>query len=105
MNKEDLKNYIQTADELDDKENNKFLLSLYGWLTPRNDWTGKVVEDYDYSYTLMDDFPIGWRKAFGWEMINEINEVVEQYHLDDFYPTQIKEKFGGLRKQYFLATL
>ena len=97
MTKEDLKNYIQTAEELNNKENNKFLLSLYGWLIPRNDWTGEVVNDYDYSYTLMDDFPIGWRKAFGWEMINEINDIVEEYHLDDFYPIQIKEKFGGLR--------
>lgn len=47
------------------KEYNKQLVEKYPFLLPRNRWTGKVQEDYDYSYTELDGMPDGWRKAFG----------------------------------------
>ena len=36
------------------KEQNKKLIERYPFLMPRNRWTGKVPEDYDYSYTELD---------------------------------------------------
>jgi len=112
-----LEQYINTSEDLNDVELNKELLEKFEWLTPRNLWSGKKITDcmgengelgfwpndedhhpdYDYTYTLLNDFPIGWRFAFGWEMINEINDVISECNLKDFYPTQIKEKYGSLR--------
>lgn len=79
------------------KMKNKKLLKKYPWLTPRT-WDGKILKDYDYTYTYLDEMPDGWRKAFGLIMVDEINErlretgAVEQYTIQ-----QIKEKFGQLR--------
>ncbi len=47
------------------KESNQKLIERFPFLIPRNRWTGKVPEDYDYSYTELDSMPDGWRKAFG----------------------------------------
>lgn len=78
---------------------NKTLCKLYPFLIPRNRWTGKVPEDYDYSYTELDAMPAGWREAFGIELCEEIKiclskmkpDVAEKYMI-----TQIKEKYGQL---------
>ena len=47
------------------KESNQKLIERFPFLIPRNRWTGKVPEDYDYSYTELDSMPDGWRKALG----------------------------------------
>ena len=47
------------------KESNQKLIERFPFLIPRNRWTGKIPEDYDYSYTELDSMPDGWRKAFG----------------------------------------
>ena len=49
-------------------ESNHKLIERFPFLIPRNRWTGKVPEDYDYSYTELDSMPDGWRKAFGEQM-------------------------------------
>ena len=36
------------------KESNQKLIERFPFLMPRNRWTGKVPEDYDYSYTELD---------------------------------------------------
>ena len=98
-----LEQYINTSEILNDVELNKELLEKFDWLTPRIHWNGEKITDcieevdYDYTYTLLDEFPTGWRFAFGWEMINEINDVISECNLKDFYPIQIKEKYGSLR--------
>lgn len=46
-------------------EENKALISEFPFLLPRNRWTGNIPDDYDYSYTELDDLPDGWRIAFG----------------------------------------
>ena len=43
-------------------ESNHKLIERFPFLIPRNRWTGKVPEDYDYSYTELDSMPDGWRK-------------------------------------------
>ena len=79
-------------------EVNKLLVERYPFLMPRNAWTGKIVEDYDYSYTLFDMIPKGWRSGFGIEFIEKLrNACVEADFLDKLLVTQIKEKYGELR--------
>ena len=42
--------------------------------------------------------PMGWRRAFGEEMCEEILQVLIKYDCVDLYRiTQIKEKYGTLR--------
>jgi len=80
------------------KEYNRQLCAQYPWLLPRNRWTDKVVEDYDYSYTELDDLPEGWRIAFGEEICKEINDLLKKVNYENEYRIlQIKEKYGSLR--------
>lgn len=80
-------------------EENKALIKEFPFLLPRNRFSGKVSEDYDYSYTEIDmGFPEGWFKAFGMEMLREIKaELVKINYLEDYRVMQIKEKYGSLR--------
>lgn len=79
-------------------EENKKLIKDFPFLLPRNRWSGKVVEDYDYSYTELDSMPRGWRKAFGMQMLEELKEaLVKANILDKYGILQIKEKYGELR--------
>ena len=76
------------------KESNQKLIERFPFLIPRNRWTGKVPEDYDYSYTELDSMPDGWRKAFGEQMCEDIREeLVRAEYLDQYRITQIKEKW------------
>lgn len=77
---------------------NKALIDRFPFLMPRNRWTDKIPEDFDYSYTELDAMPDGWRKAFGEQMCEEIRaELVRVDYLDKYRITQIKEKYGTLR--------
>ena len=77
---------------------NKALLEKYPWLTPYNIWIKEPLEDYNYERTWADDIPKGWRLAFGDQMIEELDQLLKKYNLEDKYRiVQIKEKFGGLR--------
>ena len=77
---------------------NRELVERYPFLTPRYAWSGKIIEDYDYSFTMLDDMPDGWRTAFGEQMCEEIRDVlVKLGKLNDYRVLQIKEKFGQLR--------
>ena len=83
---------------MSDIEKNKELIKKYPFLLPRNVWTDKVLEDYDYSYTRLDEIPDGWRIAFGEQLCEELKDALLQAgYLDKFRFTQIKEKYGTLR--------
>lgn len=83
---------------MSDIKENKRLVEEYPFLLPRNRFTGKVPDDYDFSYTELDEMPKGWRIAFGEQMCQEIKEELEKYNfLYDYRITQIKEKYGSLR--------
>lgn len=76
---------------------NRELCERYPFLLPR-DWEGEVPEDYDYSYTWLDEMPTGWRIAFGEQMCADIMKALEKDpHADEYRILQIKEKFGELR--------
>ncbi len=79
-------------------ERNKKLIEEYPFLLPRNRWTDKVPEDYDYSYTELDAMPQAWRDKFGEKMCKELKkELVKKDYLDDYRITQIKSKYASLR--------
>ena len=99
---------------------NRELIEKYPWLTPTNRWSGKKITDcagsngeegywpddptkhpeYNYEFTELDDMPKGWRRAFGEEMCEELNQELLTWNEEDrkeFHITQIKEKYGELR--------
>lgn len=89
---EDLKN-----SPMGSVEHNKWLCHQYPWLLPHNRWTGNEVEDYDYSWTELDAMPDGWLKAFGEQICEEIQKVLEKAdYVDKYHILQIKEKWGYL---------
>lgn len=79
-------------------EYNKALIARYPFLLPRNVWTDKVADDFNYAHTLMDAMPEGWRIAWGDKLLEEIREELVKYnYLDEYRVIQIKEKYGTLR--------
>lgn len=79
------------------KEQTKKLVEKYPYLAPHNSWTGKVVEDYDYSYTEMWSLPEGWHKLFLLLCKELLPHIEKAGILDSWYFTQLKEKYGTMR--------
>lgn len=76
---------------------NKELCEKYPFLIPRNVWTDDILENYDYSWTLLDNFEDGWRIAFGEKFCEELKEALSKAnYVDNFRFSQIKEKYGHL---------
>ncbi|MBQ6627932.1 MAG: hypothetical protein IJH65_03870 [Methanobrevibacter sp.] len=79
-------------------EKNKLLVERYPFLAPRNENTGEIDENYDYSFTELDALEDGWRIRFGIPLLEDLRELlVELGCLDDYRIIQIKEKYGQLR--------
>ena len=80
-------------------ESNKILVEKFPFLLPHNRWTNEVSDDYDYSYTEIDAMPLGWKKAFGLQMCEDIKKVLQKGDglLESYRILQIKEKYGSLR--------
>jgi hypothetical protein len=79
-------------------ERNKKLIEEYPFLQPRNVWTDKISEDYDYSYVLgVDDIPKGWKRLFLQMCMDLKKQLVKDNYLDKFRFTQIKEKYNTMR--------
>ena len=79
---------------------NEELINRYPWLTPRNRFTDQPYKNEEYLYTELDNMPDGWRKAFGEQMCEEMNDEMLTWpkkEYDGFRITQIKEKWGALR--------
>ena len=74
---------------------NKKLVKRYPWIAPV-DWNWNRIKGY--SFTMYDDVPIGWKRAFGKIMLEEYREVlIRNHYLRDFQWEQVKEKYGTLR--------
>ena len=83
--------------EMNRKEYNKSLVERFPFLLPRRYRTDEVPENYDYSYTELDEMPEGWRIAFGEQMCQEIADCLRKDDtMDEYRILQIKEKFGFL---------
>lgn len=79
------------------KMKNKKLLKEYPFLLPRNCWSGKVVWNYDYTWTDYDCIPEGWQIGFGKFLLEDLKAACEKTnYTDKLRFTQIKEKFGRL---------
>ena len=85
------------------RKRNKELCERYPFLIPRNVWDDQIIwERYKdtkkWDYTLADEFPSGYWKAFGLMMCEELREELIKYNfLDKYRVVQIKEKWGQLR--------
>ena len=70
---------------------NKELIEKYPWLQIRNVWTNEKLDD---EFTWLDDLPEGWRKAFGLQMVEELDQILRKANYQDKYKIiQIKEKW------------
>ena len=79
-------------------EENKILVGKYPWLIPPNKNTGKLPENYDYSKTVLDAMPTGWRIAFGDLLCEDIQKELEKFdYADKFVVVQLKQKMGDMR--------
>ena len=52
---------------------NKKLIDRYPWISPVN-WHWKRIPSYDF--TMYDDVPKGWKRAFGKIMLEEYREAL-----------------------------
>lgn len=80
------------------KEDRKFLIEVYPYLQPRNVWTDKIPDDYDYEYVRGErELPEGWFSLF-LQMCEDISyPLAEAGYLDKFRFSQIKEKYNTMR--------
>ena len=68
---------------------NKKLIDRYPWILPVN-WHWKRIPSYDF--TMYDDVPKGWKRAFGKIMLEEYREaLIRCNYLDKFQWIQVKE--------------
>lgn len=78
-----------------EKLRNKKLIARYPWIRPV-DWNWNRIKSY--SFTMYDDVPEGWRRAFGRIMLEDYREVLLRHgFINEFQWIQVKEKYGTLR--------
>ena len=77
---------------------NRDLLNRYPWLriTSKYTYTGELTDPNTYEYTWADDIPSGWRLAFGDQMLEELNCLINKYDGKDYSIEQMKEKWWDL---------
>lgn len=75
---------------------NKRLIKKYYWLVPRNVWTGKIIDGYDYTWINWGCSP-GWDKAYGMMYLKELGDEINRINQKNFQIVQIKEKYGQHR--------
>ena len=85
------------------KEENKKLIEKYPWLDPRRGISDEDIlnafnDNYNYSYTILDDMPNGWNYTFGEQMCEEIAQALKEDNipLKDYRVLEVKEKYGTL---------
>lgn len=74
---------------------NQELIKKYPWLQIRNVWTNEKLDD---KFTWLDDLPEGWRKAFGLQIVEDLDQILKKTNYQDKYKiTQIKEKWRWIK--------
>lgn len=83
------------------KTKNKRLIKKYPWLQLKIHWyTGHIKHNWqkDWRMTWLDDLPMGWRKAWGDLICEDIHKVLKRTNqVNDYTIVQIKSKYGSLR--------
>ena len=86
-----------------EQEQIKATVERYPYLLPRNVWTGKVSEDYNYDYIIGLAIPSGWYKLF-MQLCEDIRQpLIDAGFLEEFRFSQVKEKFNRLECYNFGA--
>ena len=84
-------------------ERNRYLIERYPWLCPCLDDNGEILSDYDYSVTLLDALPSGWRDLI-LDLCAELRVLLDKYNLVDKYRVaEAKEKWFMLRWYDYLT--
>lgn len=82
-------------------EQNRYLIELYPWLCPYLDDNGVIPNDY--SGTLLDTLPSGWRDLV-LDLCAELRVLLDKYNLVDKYRVaEAKEKWFMLRWYDYLT--
>ncbi len=77
--------------EIKERICNQKLIKKYPWLQIVDVYTGKSMNS---EFTWLDDLPEGWRKAFGLQMVEELDRILRKADYQNKYQiTQIKEKW------------
>ena len=85
------------------QEEIKQLVERYPYLLPRNVWTDRVPEDYNYTYMIGLELPDGWRKLF-FQMCEDIRQpLIDTDYLNEFRFSQVKEKYNRMECYNFGA--
>ena len=84
------------------RKENRALVREFPFLAPQDAWTGKLIDGYNYDYTILDEIPRGWKKRFGEILCEDLKEVLIKndcfkFDGEGFRILQIKEKYGGIR--------
>lgn len=88
----------RSVNRIAELNHNAGLIMRYPFLLPRNRWTDKVRNDYDFTFTEIDALEPGWKKAFGDELLEELSQILKEVNYENKYRiVQIKEKYGSLR--------
>lgn len=81
-----------------DRAEYESLIQYFPFLYPRNVWTDRPVEDYEYDWCLgVDELPQGWVRLFLLYCKHMRKELILHKYLDKFRFSQIKEKYGDMR--------
>lgn len=82
-------------------EQNRYLIEQYPWLCPYLDDNGVIPNDY--SGTLLDMLPSGWRNLV-LDLCAELKELLDKHDLADKYRVaEAKEKWFMLRWYDYLT--
>ena len=86
------------CEDCDSRQVRKALIEEFPYLMPRNVFTDKIPEGYDYTYFQGEySLPDGWLQLF-LQACEDIKEpLIKADYLEKFRFTQIKEKYGALR--------
>ena len=87
-------------DPNDEQKKNYMLIKKYPFILPKNNFDLGLSNDYNFNYTILDHMPNGWRTKFGAKLLKELKEAILEYKEDflyEYFVSQVKEKWGGLR--------
>ena len=72
------------------------ITNRYPYLLPRNVWTDKLPDDYDYTYIRYLEIPDGWNELFS-QLCEDIRQpLIDAKYLKKFRFIQVKEKYNRL---------
>lgn len=73
---------------------NKAIIAEFPFLKPTYAWSGEEIEDYDYTWTELDEAPKGW-KDLQLRFFREVTPILKKAdYFDKYRIVQNKEKWG-----------